>query len=530
MSPSAPPENAAGLAPVRDDALRQTPLWTRAVVVRADVAARDVRVDGAFHAVMLQWTGGAFLTAFALLLGAGPTLIGLLAALPLVVRLTQLYTSWRIERAGHWRRSAFLGAVVGRGAPLLLLPLALLPAGTLSDGARQAGLVLVLVLGGAGAALFDIAWLTWMAELVPPPVRGAFFARRNRVTGLTGLVAALGAAFLVDRWRAARGASGPTGAAADGLALAYGVLFAAGALVGLAGLFWLRRVPDPRRTESRAEGPSLGETLRVPLADTAFRPMLAFAAAWGVGMGVAAPFFAVYMLQALHMSLLAITATVAVMTLATAAAQRHLGRLADRFGAKAVLRSGTLLYVLTPLPWLLATPDSWWTLWAPLGLLHVGSGLAAASVELTMHPLVLKLAPDGRRASYLASYGAVYAAAQALAPLAGGALLVALRATGAAERTVFGALFVTASLLRLIAVPLLGRVREPDAAVSVGRMLRVVGRARARRAGQTPIARVLPVEPALAAAYTHLARIAEFVAREPAPVTRPAAPGITGDP
>lgn len=515
MPPSAPSSERAEPA-IGEAALRQTPLWTRAVV-RADVAARDVRLDGACHAVMLQWTGGAFLTAFALRLGAGPTLIGLLAALPLVVRLTQLYTSWRIERAGHWRRSAFVGAALGRGGPLLLLPLALLPAGALPDAARQGWLVGVLVLTGAGAALFDIAWLTWMAELVPPGVRGAFFARRNRVTGLAGLLGALLGAFAMDRWRAAHAGGG--GGAAEEMR-AYGALFAAAAVVGLLGLRWLRRVPDPRRTESRAEGPTLRETLTVPVRDAAFRPMLRFGAAWGAAMGIAAPFFAVYALETLRMSLLAITATTALMTLVTAASQRHFGRLADRFGTKTVLRAGTLLYVLTPLPWLVATPASWWSLWGPLALLHVGSGLAMAAVDLTMNPLVLKLAPEGRRASYLASYGAVFAAAQAVAPLAGGALLVALRAGGAEERVVFGALFAAASLLRLGAVPALARVHEPEAA-SVGRMLRVVGRARARRAAQTPLARVLPVEPALTATYAHLARIAEFVAREPVPGGRP---------
>jgi MFS family permease len=516
MSPPVASENAPAAT------LRTTPLWTRGVVHTED-AARNARVDGAFHAVMLQWTGGAFLTAFALVLGAGPALIGLVASLPLLVRLSQLYMSWRIERAGRWRRSALLGGVVGRGAPLLLLPLALVPEGALPQSVRLALLLAVLVLGGIGGALFDIAWITWMAELVPPQVRGAFFAARNRVTGAAGLVAAMLAAIAVDQWRAARGAAGATGAAPDGQALVYGVLFAAGALVGLAGLRWLRHVPEPRRTESRAEGPTLRETLTVPLRDAAFRPMLGFAAAWGLAMGVAAPFFAVFMLQELHMSLLGVTATTALMTLVTSVAQRRLGRLSDRFGTKTVLRAGTLLYVLTPLPWLLATPGTWWGVWLPIGLLHVGSGLATAAVDLTLNPLVLKLAPDGRRASYLASFGATYAAAQAAAPLGGGALLVALQHGGMARPASFGVLFLTAALLRALAVPVLRFVHEPGA-TSVGRMIRVVGRARTMSAAARPTPRLLPLEPVLAAAYTHLARVAEFVAREHPPVAEPGSP------
>lgn len=543
-------------------------LWTGADAARAHVAAvtADARRDGACLAVTTQCTGGPFLTAFALLLGAGPTLIGLIAALPLLARLGQLYASWRVERAGHWRRAALVGAAVGRGAPLLLLPLALLPAGTLPDAVRTTLLLAVLLLGGLGTALFDVAWLTWVAELVPPSVRGVFFAARQRAAALAGLPAALLAAVAVDRWRQARGAAGPTAVAADGVALAYGVLFAAGATVGLLGLRWLARVPAPRRTVSRAAGPTLAEALTGPVRDRAFRPMLGFAAGWGLGMGVAAPFFAVFMLETLGLTLFEVMLTSAIMTGVTALVQRHWGRLADRFGTKTVLRAGTMLYVLTPLPWLVADPRNAWTLWVPLVVLHVLSGIATATVDLTMQPLVLKLAPAERRASYLASFTATYAAAQAVAPLAGGALVAALLGAGLDAPVAFGALFVTAALLRALAVPVLGLVHEPDGA-TVARMLRVVGRARAMRlaarlqpTGAHPVvrpdvapargadaratvagaslaraaalggtarrearraarrvARRLPLEPALSATYAHLARVAELVATERAP-------------
>ena len=55
-----------------------------------------------------------YLTGLALALGAREFLIGIIAALPLASKLGQLYLSWRIERAGRWRRTALVSAVISR--------------------------------------------------------------------------------------------------------------------------------------------------------------------------------------------------------------------------------------------------------------------------------------------------------------------------------------------------------------------------------------------------------------------------------
>ena len=522
-----------GRADARAARERELALWTEAETRTEDVA-RWVRADAATHAVMIQWTtSGAFLTAFALLLGAGPTFIALLAGIPLVAKLSQLYASWHIERAGRWRRTALTAAAIGRGAPFLLLPIALLPDALLPAPLRLALVLAVVLVTGLGVAVFDVAWLTWVAELVPPRVRGVFLARRAKLFGLTGVGASLAAAVVLDQWRAGRGAAGAVAPAADGTALAYGVLFAAAALVGLSGLRYLQRVPEPRRTVSRAVGPTMREAFAAPIRDRGFRPLLAFAGGWGFAMGFAGPFFTVWALQGLGLSLLAVTALTASTNLTAAVAQPFYGRLADRFGAKAVLRAGTLLYVLTPLPWLLAdagSPLGAWGLWVPLVLLHLASGLALAAVDLAAMPLVLTLAPTARRASYVASFNAVLAAAQAVAPLLGSGLLAVLLAGGTAPEDAFGLLFVAAAMLRALVGASLGRV-EDGAGVSVARMIRVLGRARTRQRHRLATARAarrglrqglhrrlgmpaLPLQPVFAATYTHLARVAEFVAPE----------------
>ena len=134
-------------------------------------------------AVMTQLTTGVFLTGYALGLRASSTVIGVLAGLPFLVKVSQLYLSWWIERAGHWRRSTLEGAFLSRTVLLVAA------AGPLVAGPGIGAWILVAAVAGSalGATVFEMAFQTWMAELVPQESRGEFWGRRARVVGIAGL-------------------------------------------------------------------------------------------------------------------------------------------------------------------------------------------------------------------------------------------------------------------------------------------------------------------------------------------------------
>src|SRR5215207_1688092 len=160
-----------------------------------ELVGRFIDRHGLLQAIMVQLAGGVFLTGFALALGASSTVIGVIAGVPFMVKLSQLYLSWRIERVGHWRRSALEGALLSRAA-LLIAALAPLVVG---PGAGAWVLVAVISASALGATIFEMAFQTWMAELIPERSRGEFWGRRARVAGIAGLAASLVAAFGVDR-------------------------------------------------------------------------------------------------------------------------------------------------------------------------------------------------------------------------------------------------------------------------------------------------------------------------------------------
>lgn len=484
-TPPAPQSLTGGDAPGKQG---PTALWT-AYPARAEAAQRLVRQEGMLSATVTQLTGGAILTGFALALGAGPAAVGLLASLPLFARLSQLYISWRIERAGHWPRSALLGAMVGRLAIAIAIAAVFLP---LSNEVRLAALITAMTISAIGNATFELAFLTWMVELVPSRMRNAFFANRARTMGVFAISISLVAAALLDRWRAGN----------PGSLAGFATVFAVAMTLGAVSLFVLRTIPHPRRQQSRIEEVRLRDALAGPLRDPAFRPLLWFGAIFGVGLGLLSTHLTVYLLTELHLPFIAVTALSAASTLSSAGTNRFWGKLGDHFGTKTVVYAGALVLCTNPVMMLGVPALGVWIVIA----MHVISGIGTGAFTSPLNTLTLSVAPPSARASYLATFVAVYGAGQALGAMLGGGTLRLAHAAGLSAGESFAVLFTCSALVRLCGSQLLGYVHERGAA-PVAHMIRVVARA-------SSMATTLPVDPLLRYGSLHLARLADFIARD----------------
>jgi MFS family permease len=452
---------------------------------------RRVDMHNIAQTIMVQLSGGVFLTAYALALGAGAFLIGVIAALPFFMKLSQLYLSWRIERLGHWRHTAFRGGALGRGA---LLFAAFVPAAaTLLYGAPAGAIALTVIIAlfALGATIFELGFLTWMAELIPAERRGEFWGRRGRLSGLTALAMGIAAAFVLQRVQRGSGDVAP-----------FGWMFGAGGLIGLAGLLFLRRIPDSRRQRTRAAAPRVAETLLRPTRDANYRRLLVFVAWWGFAGGLIAPFFTVYMLQDLGLSLLTVTVLTTITGATMSLMQLFWGRLGDRFGAKTVLRTGTYIITLVPALWLLVGGAGTWL----IIVIQLLAGFGWGAYHLSLNNLILKIAPDDARPSYLATFGAVNGVSESIAPVLGGALIVTIQAAGVGSERAFQSMVAVSLLLFATATPLLSFVHE-EGASTVGRMIRVIGRYRSMDGA-------FPQGLLFDHVYTHLARMADLVAHE----------------
>lgn len=368
---------------------------------------RLVLLDGLTTQTMATLTGGVFLTAYALQIGASNLVVGLLAAIPFLAQLMQLPAIVMVERFRQRRRLVVLASLIGRVGLVAAALGALLPP-------AQALLLLVagLALHAAMGAMAGCGWNSWMRDFMPVERLGNFFGKRLFHMTLLGAGLSYGASLLVDDWAAVN---------PDDPALVYGILFAAAALAGLMGVGLLAATPEPRLPAHLA-GEPLRRVLLEPFRDANFRRLMLFLGPWSFAVNLASPFFTVYMLSSLGMGMAEVMPLVVFSQLVNMVFLRLWGRLADRHSNKSVLALCGPLYMACFLGWTFTTlPDPHSLTMPLLYLLHALMGMAAAGVTLASGNIALKLSPQGKATSYLAMNGVISAVAAGIAPIIGGA-------------------------------------------------------------------------------------------------------------
>src|SRR5690349_13825847 len=141
-------------------------------------------VEGALSNIHVSVTTSAFLTGFALLLGAGDFELGVIGALPFVGQLFQFVGAYLEERLGQRRLLVAFTAGMSRSLWALI---ALLPFLGGLAGARLPIFLLVLAISQALVGIAGNAWTSWMSDLVPPRQRGRYFGFRNTVASVTAM-------------------------------------------------------------------------------------------------------------------------------------------------------------------------------------------------------------------------------------------------------------------------------------------------------------------------------------------------------
>jgi len=366
---------------------------------------RMVIGDGLATEAMTVFTSGTFLTAMALILGASNFQIGVLAGLPTFTNIFQLLSIWLVGKFNN-RRLVAVGCALLARVPLLIIGLM-----ALASKASIHLLISLLFFYYFFGSIAGPAWNSWIKDLVPEDILGTYFGRRIRLCQILNVSLSIVLALLLDLVKKQ----------AAGLEIyAYALMFIAGGVVGITGAFILSRACEPLAPLSDNK---FIQRLRQPLTDGNFGRLLIFNAAWVFALNLATPFFTVYMIKELDLPLSYIIILSSIGLISSVFTVRIWGRMADRYSNKTIIAVGGPLYVLCILGWCFA--GIFTQLWATLLLLlliHIGSGIATAGINLSMANIGLKLAPREDAIVYLSTQNIIMAVFSSIAPLVGGVL------------------------------------------------------------------------------------------------------------
>ncbi|HPA47156.1 MAG TPA: MFS transporter [bacterium] len=368
-------------------------------------AQRLLLLDGIYSQVMGNLTGGAFLVAFALLLGASNAVVGILAAIGPLTQMLQLPSIYLVETTRNRRALATVSAFIAR---IFWIFAAILPF-VAPAPYRLPLFVLSVFLYFSIGSITGCAFNSWIRDVIPERILGGFLAKRLAIAMAVAIVLGFLAAVGIDTSK--EYFSNDT--------TIYSIIFLVGGIFGLIGAINLGRIPEPVMQPLPVRNPF--KVLGEPFRDVNFRNLLAFLGIWNFAVNFVAPFYTVYMLDRLQLGMTLVLALSFFSQLLNVVFFRVWGRLADLYSHKSVLAVSGPMFMVSVALWPITTMPEPYTLTVPLlVLIHGLAGIATAGVAISTGGIALKAAPRGRATAYLATNSLISGAAASLAPILAG--------------------------------------------------------------------------------------------------------------
>jgi MFS family permease len=363
--------------------------------------------DGLAAEAMTVLTGGTFLVAMAVMLGASNFQIGLLAALPTLTNIFQLLAIWLVQRYNNRRAVAVFSNVFAR---LPLLVIGSLPF-LFTTGTSIQVLIFLLFFHYFFGSIAGASWNSWMKDLVPEEKLGSYFSNRTRLTQTLNVVLSLLLALALDHIKK----NYP-----QQEIVTYSVMFIAGGMLGILGVYILSRTPEPK---SFLPNENLLKLFSKPLRDKNFRKLLFFNSAWAFALNLATPFLTVYMMNSIHLPLSYIIGLSIVSQLAGIFAVKIWGNYSDKFSNKTIIRIAAPIYITSIIAWsFVGLSGHFFISLAFMVIINILTGVASSGVNLAITNIGMKLSPKDEAIVYLSARNMIVAFVSALGPLAGGVL------------------------------------------------------------------------------------------------------------
>ena len=403
-------------------------------------------IESCFSVPMLNLTLGnfPFIIGFAVkALGWGDAGVGLLAAMPFICLFLQPPVMIFLQRFLSLKQIMAVTFVMNA------LPWTLIAAFPWLGRHQDWVFLVISFVSTLGNSICGVAWSASMSEIVPLGIRGKFFGTRNLMFGFWTLVVVMAAGKLVDHY--------------GNSMTVFGAIFSAAAGARMIGLYFLLRMKfPPSVTELRRQASPLS-TFTAVFRDLNFVRLLLFTGLFGFCLYLGWPFYSVYVLKELPLTVGDLTILTTLSTFGGLVSLKTWGHLSDRFGNKPIMLTSALVWLLVAaVSWLFSGPRHYGHLYANY---FITGFMMAGFQQLGQFNLMIKMVPPENKAHYISVYFSFTNMLVAAGPLLGGVILHSLPADAGnlfgQPLTRYHVLIVGSLALCLLSLHLLQTVREP---------------------------------------------------------------------
>lgn len=304
-------------------------------------------IEAAFATVHVALTQGIFLTNYVLFLGASNLQCGIIESFPYLLQFAAFLAPAFVRKLKARKPVALYFSFTYRFAWVVLI---LLMYVDLFPGERVYWMILTLFLSNVCIVIASNAYFSWMADLVPPTIRGSYYGRRNTYLGFTQMLTLLIGSQVLSYYTA-------QGEMDFGFTLCFSVAVAS----AMISSFWLNRQYEPMVEPA----PNLTwEKIRELLQQTPLlRRYMVFYTIWQFGLGAGAAFFGIYMVKVLEMTPAQMGYQALISSVASIAGSRLWGRARDVVGDRAVMLASGLLIAFNASLWIFSVKGFLWPVW-----------------------------------------------------------------------------------------------------------------------------------------------------------------------
>ncbi|MFH1321273.1 MAG: MFS transporter [Bacteroidota bacterium] len=360
--------------------------------------------DGICSSGMGAMQGGIYLIAFALAMGASQRQVGFIASIGFLSQIMQLFGLYLVNRFPERKAITVFAASFSRIFWILIILIPFIFTGSITF------LLVCLFISSMIGAISGPAWNSLLRDLLPTDRIGQINSRRIRLGMALTFIITLSAGYFVDWWKSSF---------ADQELTSYSILFFLGFIFGIAGIFAIVKIPEKKF--NLAKKISMKELLTAPLKNNNFRMLIIFFALWTFAVNMSAPFFMVYMLKRIGLSLFMVTILIVISQLANLTFLKIWGKMADKFSNKSILMVSGPMFLIVVVAWAFTAMPEPHRLTLPLlFILQILSGISIAGVSVGTGNIALKLSPREQAHGYMTVIGLTASVMGALAPITGG--------------------------------------------------------------------------------------------------------------
>ncbi len=388
---------------------------------------RASTLDATFDAAKIG-CGELYFAAFALLLGATPFQVGVLATVPILLgSVFQLLSTVVAHRIGD--RVWVIGSAALQAA--VFVPIVLLA--RVASGGYPWLLAWVCIYWMLNLGV-NPAWNAWMGRMIPPVVRSRYFGRRNVAVHSLIFLSLLLGGFLIDA------ASRTQLGAATGFAAAFTIAAVSRAV----SVWFLTRQHDPGPFVA-AEHRVATRTLLPGFWKQPYGRLIGLMGLISGAVNISMAYFTPYFLHALNLSYARFTILGAAIVVARVLSSSYWGEIARIYGNRRALQVSAVLII--PLSSLWVVSDNFGY---QIALQLVG-GFAWAGFELTTFLNLFDCTEDRNRAQVLSIYNLFNGVMIVTGSMLGGAVMHAVGDAG------YHPIFIISSMCRALIVVFLAR-------------------------------------------------------------------------